>query len=290
MKRVRFLLFGAFLSLIILSGCQDLPPDVYDSRVFVEAYLIVDRPIDDVKIMFTQSLSDSFSYENSYIRDADVFIKYNSKKIKLVTDATGERGYYYPDTNVKVLPDTKYELEVILSDGSVLTAETNTPNPFKWIVPPPPTLYYPKDTVDLSDATDTIKISWERNPSALYYFIRISNLDTANYGKYLVPPTADSNRRVYKPFSNPESPSYTRTQSWGFVPLSESPVVWSTFKWYGKHRISIFTPDFNFIRWSLQYFRSGQYDPLLGNINGGIGCFGSASQIDADMFLVWPNP
>jgi len=285
-----YIILTASITLIAMTSCEDLPPDIYDKRAYVEAYLIVDKPIDEIKIMFTQSLSDSFDYEKSYIRDADVFIKYNSQKIKLVTDAEGERGYYYPDTNIKVLPETKYELEIILKDGSVLTAETFTPKPFKWITPPPAYLYYPKDTVDLSDATDTIKISWERNPSALYYFIRIASLDTLNYGKYLSPPTEDLNRRVYKPFANPENPGYNRTQNWGFVPLPETPVVWSTFKWYGSHRISILTPDYNFIKWSLQYFRSGSYDPLLSNIEGGIGCFGSASEIDADVFLIWPNP
>ena len=285
------ILIGFLLLVFFISACEDLPPDIYDPKIYVETYLIVDKPIEQVKIMYTQSVSDTFRYENNFIRNADVSIHYNDKTLNLITDANGINGYYYPDTNIKVLPATEYKLEVRLKNGSLITAKTFTPNRFNWIVAPPQEYYYPKDTVNLSDGKDTAKISWEKNAFAIYYLIRVACLDTVNYGKYISPPTADSNRRVYKPYGNPKKPSYKRTQIWGFLPANETPVVWTFFKWYGKQRISILTPDFNMLKWSLQYFQTGQYDPLLGNIEGdGIGIFGSASEIDADMFLYWPNP
>ena len=291
MKNLRYILPLLIAAAFLFNACEDLPPQVYEPKVYVETYLIVDHPFEQVKIMRTQALTDTFKYENTFIRDAEVLIRYKDKTLRLVTDATGIDGYYYPDTNVKVLPETEYRLEVRLKDGSHITAKTFTPKRFSWQVPPPIEVNYPKDTVNFSDATDPIKIKWEKNPSALYYFIRIACLDTLHYGKYLTPPTPDSNRRTYKPYANTSGPSYTRTQIWSFIPVNETPVVWTFFKWYGKQRVSVFTPDFNFLKWSLQYFRSGQYDPLLGNIEGdGIGIFGSASEIDADFFLYWPNP
>ena len=287
----KFNILSLLLITVILFGCQDLPPSVYEPKVYVESYLIVDHPVEHIKIMTTQSLTDSFNLEKSFIRDADVFIHYNNKSLKLVSDANGIDGYYYPDTTIKVLPKTEYELEVTLKNGSTITGKTFTPDRFNWINIPATTLHYPKDTINFSDATDTMKVSWERVQNAIYYLIRITCLDTALYGKYLTPPTADSNRRVYKPFSNPKRPSYRSKQTWGFVPINEVPIVWTFFKWYGKHRISILVPDFNFLKWSLQYFQAGQYDPLLGNIKGdGIGVFGSASEVDAEFFLFWPNP
>ncbi len=290
MKNINKILIALIVALYIFTACEDLPPDTYLPQVYVETYLIVDKPIENVKLMFTQALTDTFRYENSFIRDADVLIHYNNKTLKLVCDASGIDGYYYPDKSIKVLPETEYRLEVKLKSGSIIKAKTFTPRRFKWTVPPTPTLQYPKDTLKLSDSPDTLKIAWERVPNTIYYFIRIACMDTLLYGKYLTPPTKDSNRRVYKPYANTESPSYNRTQIWGFVPLNEAPVVWTFFKWYGKQKISVLAPDFNFLKWSLQYFQMGQYDPLLGNIEGeGIGIFGSASEIDFDSFLYFPK-
>ena len=288
MKMILKILY-ALIPVLLVIGCQDLPPDVYEPKTYVEAYLIVDHPFEQIKIMTTQSLSDSFKLEESFVRDADVFIHYQDKTLKLVTDAKGTDGYYYPDTSLKVMPQTEYELEIRMKNGGLITAKTMTPQRFQWINEPPPTLQYPKDTINFSDAEDTLKVSWTKVPFAIYYFVRITCLDTALYGKYLNPPTLDSNRRVFKPFVNPDNPGYNRTQTWGFVPVNEVPVVWTFFKWYGKQRISILTPDFNFLKWSLQYFQARQYDPLLGNVKGdGIGIFGSASEIDAEFFLFWP--
>jgi hypothetical protein len=290
MKNNNYILHLLILLTLLISSCEDLPPQVYEPKTYVETYLIVDHPLEHVKIMKTQALTDTFKYENTFIRDAEVLIHFNNRTLRLVTDSKGIDGYYYPDTNIKVLPETEYKLEIHLKDGSLITAKTFTPKRFGWLTPPPTDVYYPKDTVNFSDATDTIKIKWEHNPSAMYYFIRIACLDTALYGKYLTPPTSDSNRRTYKPYANTNSPSYTRTQIWSFIPVNETPVVWTFFKWYGKQRVSVFTPDFNFLKWSLQYFQSGQYDPLLGNIEGdGIGIFGSASQIDSDFFVYFPQ-
>ena len=266
-----------------------MPPDVYNPKTYVEGYLIVDRPIEDIKVMMTQPVLDSFNYEKSIIRDADVFIKFKNQKLKLSIDLTGERGYYYPDTNIKVLPEIKYNLEIILKDGTTITASTVTPKVFNWVEQPPVELQFPTDTIDFKDATDTIRIKWEKNTNVLYYFIRITCIDTALYGKYLIPPTVDSNRRVYKPFARRESPRFKSTTLWGLIPSNSTPVVWTYFKWYGMHRLSILSPDYNFMRYSIQYFRENQYNPLFSNIQNGIGCFGSAAEIDAYSFVLFPK-
>ena len=290
MKNNINILATVVILLFLLASCEDLPPNVYDPKPYVEAYLIVDQPIKNVRIMWTQSLTDTFNYEKSFIRDAEVLLHFNDKTIKLISPRSGTDGYYYPDTNLKVLPQTEYKLDILLKDGSNITVTTYTPGRFNWTIPPPPELYYPQDTINLSDAPDTLKLAWEKNPPGIYYFIRVQCLDTANYGIYLNPPTADSNRRVYKPYDKPNNPNYTKTQIWGMVPLNETPVVWTFFKWYGKQKVSVLTPDYNFMKWALQYFRTGQYNPLLGNIKGdGIGIFGSASEIDAEVFLYMPR-
>lgn len=281
-----YLLFS-LLGLIFFTSCEELPPDIYEPVPFVEGVLIVDKPIEDIRVMWTQPLTDSLDYEKSLIRDATVFIKFDDQKLLLTTETTGDKGYFYPDTSVLIQPNKTYELEIILKDGTVITSSTFTPSRFNWTKQPPNILQFPKDTINYTDATDTVKISWDRVNQAFFWFIRVACLDTLEYGKYLQPPTNEPNRRIYRPFSNPERPSYRRTVTWGLLPLNEAPVVWTSFKWYGRHRISIISPDFNYLRWSLQYFRSGQYDPLLSSVNNAIGYFGSASEINSDFILIY---
>ncbi len=276
---------------VILNSCQDAPPNVYIEQNYVESYLIVDEPIRFVKLMKTSPVSDSFKYDNAFIRDARVLIKVDGQTIQLICDAAGSNGYYNPDTTLLVQPSKKYDLEITLKDGTLMTGSTRTPARFNWINSPPDSLYYPKDTLNLTDGTKE-KISWEKNPDVkFYYIIRIKSLDTLEYGKYLPTPTEEKNRRIYTFFGGGKnSPDYLESTRWAMVPAPETPIVWTTFKWFGLNEVTIMVADANFMKWSLQYFRTNQYNTLLGNINNGIGSFGSASQISKRTFLYKNQP
>lgn len=276
---------------ILLNSCQDSPPNVYIEQNYVESYLIVDQPIRFVKVMRTAPTTDSFKYDDTFIRDAQVKIRVDGRVIQLICDAAGSNGYYNPDTTELVQPGKKYDLEITLKDGTVMTGSTKTPARFKWINTPPDSVYYPKDTLNLTDGTKE-KISWEKNPDLkFYYIIRIKCLDTLEYGKYLSPSKDEKNRRIFSSFGGGRnSPDYLETTRWAMVPSQETPIVWTTFKWFGKNEVTVMVADPNFMKWSLQYFRSNQYNSLLGNIKNGIGSFGSASQITKTVFLYKNQP
>ena len=276
---------------LALYGCQDAPPNDYIEQNYVESYLIVEQPIRYVKVMRTLSVTDSFNYEKSFIRDAQVLIKMGNKSFPLVCNQSGTDGYYFPDTTYLVEPNKKYDLEITLKDGTVMTGSTMTPARFDWTEPVADVIYYPKDTLNLTDGTkDTIR--WQSNPNVkFYYLIRVKSLDTLEYGKYLSPATNEKNRRIYTSFrGGKDSPEYRETTRWGMVPLPETPIVWSAFKWFGKNELSIFVADKNFMIWTLQYFRTNQYNSVLGNIKNGIGSFGSASMISKTTFLMKNQP
>jgi len=277
------LLIIIFLSLL-LNSCGDNPPVDYQSQNFVEAYLIVDKPITGVNLMLTQSVTDSFNYANSFIRNADVFIKYNGITLKLVIDPTGDKGYYYPDTSLLVLPETIYNLEIRLKSGIVITATDTTPARFKWIAEPPDTLDYPLDSIHFSNGTDTI-VRWSASNHNYPYILRTKCLDTMQYGKYINGDTTEKNRRCYRPHPNMASPNYTELTAWGIIPNYETGILWTGFKWYGLYDITVQSPDLAYLQWMVQYMRQSQYNPLLGNIKNGIGTFSSASQISKTVFI-----
>ena len=273
--------------LIILSSCGDDAPMDYIPRNFVEAYLFVDQPIKEIKVLRSQPLNKEFIYEDSFIKDANVKIILGSDTLQLNYNLDDKNGYFYPDTSLKVLSDTTYYLEVYLKDGTFMHAKTHTPKRFEWIKKPFAEIYYPKDTLNLP-VVDSLRISWTKIPDVNFFLLSVDNLDTLNYGKYLNPPTDEKNRRAPS-FLTRNDKLYRETSVWNFIANNETPTVWFSFRWFGKHRVSIFAPDYNFLRWFLQSFNPN-YSPILSNIEGGNGVFGSASVISSDFFLYKNQP
>lgn len=280
MKRLKYL-FG--LALCLHFGCEDPVPTDYIPQYYVEAFLIVDHPIDLIRIQRTQPITDSFKLSNTLVKDAVVKIFVDDRALLLNYRDTGNvdfRGYYYPDTSYKVEPNKVYKLEVTTADGIKITGITQTPERFQWISPPPDTLIFPTDTINFKDKS-LVKIKWTTVKNMLYYLIVAHCLDTLEYGKYLNPPLDIKNRRIY----NPNPTKDADVTNWDAIPNTEYTIFWLLFKWYGKHKIYIYAPDFNFLRWVLQHFRDSQINPLLSSVDGAIGVFGSASKISSDLFL-----
>ena len=273
MKRILQIFLVIIFTIFIIS-CEDPAPTDYTPSYFVEALLIVDEPIKEIRVLESQPLKDSFNYNNSLIKNANIQISEGDNIYNLIFSQNDSNGYYYPDTNYKVKPNTKYKLKVILDNGKEITGETTTPTPFNWIIHPEYYIQYPKDTVNLPSP---FSIQWELGNSIIYYIVSIRCLDTLNYGKYLEQPSDEKNRRITRPWNMQES-YYRDFSYWVIVPSSKVPVVWTVFKWYGLHEVTVYAPDYNFLRWMVQTM-SGEINPLLSSVQGAYGYFGSASAI-----------
>jgi hypothetical protein len=286
-KNIALLIIGVF-SIFIFSACEDAIPSDYIEAKFVEAYLIVDEPIINIVLMNTQPVNQKFEYNNSLIRNAEVKIIGDGKEFILSIDTAGEKGYFYSDSTYLVKPNTQYKLEIrIPGYTDVITSETTTPSRFKYIKTSGEFLYYPKDSVKLP-ALDSFKLEWEKVPNINFFLIDIRCLDTIEYGKYLLPPTEEKNRRIERPWNQDEM--YREISNYGLIPNTKTPVVWLSFKWFGKHEFSVFAPDWNYLRWFIQNYTKNQYDPKLSNMKNAMGVFGSASAARDTFFLVKNQP
>ncbi|MGQ9819394.1 MAG: DUF4249 family protein [Candidatus Kapaibacteriales bacterium] len=280
MEKLRYIFVFSFL---LLFGCEDPVPTDYIPQYYVEAFLIVDQPIDLIRIQRTQPINDTFKLSNALVKDAVVKILVDEKELLLNYRDTGNidfRGYYYFDTSYKVEPNKIYKLEVITADGKKITGVTQTPERFQWTKLPPDTLIFPTDTINFKDK-QPVKIKWTPVTNMFYYFVVSHCLDTLEYGKYLNPPLELKNRRIYRPNPNIDAD----VTNWDAIPNTEYQIFWLLFKWYGKHKIYVYAPDFNYLRWVLQHFRGSQINPLLSSVDGAIGVFGSASRISSNIFL-----
>ncbi len=277
------------ITVLAVTACEDQPPTDYLPVPYLEAYLLVDQPIDNIVVAISQPLTEAFDYASMMSADAEVVISANGVDYPLaynVRDGVG--SYRFPDTTYRVQPETRYSIRVRMADGTTMSAETTTPKKIAWTIPPRPVLQYPQDTTQLF-SPDSLRIAWTAG-NAAEFIIRVTVLDTLGYGMYLTPPTAEINARTNNvPFEDPEDPPfYTRTR-WGFIQTNQAPTVWAAFRWYGRNEVAILAPDKALLDWfkATQWGgRSVEYRPEYSNVRGGIGVFGSASVAAQELFLV----
>ena len=286
---IKHIVFGLFaLNILGLASCEDPVAFDYIPEYAVEAYLLVDEPITGVMITKSQPVADTFVYENSIVRDAKVHIIRDQRDTLTLQFYPSGRGgeYRLPDSNLLIQPSTRYDLLVVLPDGKRVRGTTYTPKRVEWINAPRSVLQYPVDTLNLF-APDSLSISWTPIEGIPEYLIAISCLDTIGYGKYLDPPTLDSNRKIFRFFRrNPDNPRLRELTLYGFIQGTKAPVVWTAFRWYGKHKLSIFAPDPNFVKWFKAGWGGNQYDYRLASVEGGLGVFASGSYVEQETFLL----
>jgi|YNPBryulayer2012_1023412.scaffolds.fasta_scaffold08962_2 hypothetical protein len=272
--------------LVILSACGDDIPTDYKPENVLEAILLVGEPIQNIAVLQTQPVTAKYNQYKAFIKDAEVKVIGDGQIFPLVFNFdTLKPGYFYPDKNYLIKPATEYRVEVRLKDGTLLTGTTTTPTEISWQTRVKKQLQYPKDTINLPQS-DTISWTWANGYD--YYIIAITCLDTLEYGKYLTPPTAEKNRRVYNPFIRDFR--YKEQSGSGLLPATKTRIVWSAFKWFGLHEVAVMAADWNLVRWYLQNVGVNAVNPLLGSVEGGIGVVGSAYAIRDTFFLLKNQP
>jgi len=289
----KFLIWGLFI-FFALTACEDPVPNDYIEETYIEAYLHVDEPIQNIFVFRTLPVLDSFEFKDAYIRDAIVTIKELNengtvaKIFNLDFDTELKKGFYYKDANEKIKPETTYSLEILLPNNEVIKSETTTPPKISFIKDLPKVVNYPKDTISLPK-DESYVTQWTSNSSYPYYFISVQCLDTLNYGKYLQPPTSQKNRKLNFPWLK-EKEALQERKEWAFIINDQTPLVWSVFKWYGYHEAVVYIGDGNYTRWFLQIRMKNQIDKLLSSIEGknAFGCFGSVYALRDTFMLVQP--
>jgi hypothetical protein len=285
------MIWAAVAAIVIFSaGCEELPPTDYKEHSYLEAFLIVGEPIENIRVIGSQPIGAVYSLEDAIIRDAEITIMTEGETIDLAFRDGELPGYYDPQGHI-VKPQTKYEIEVNLPGGETISGKTFTPPEFDWIRPPKPYMHFPEDTLKLP-SVDSLIIEWEGYDKYPMYLLSVKCLDTLSYGKYLDPPTAEKNRRSWNIMRDQEG-MYDEISFWTFMGNTQTYTVWTAFKWFGLHEVSIYRPDYNMLRWFMQYqnFEGDYYNEILSSVEGdGIGCFGSASMVTDTSFLYKNQP
>jgi len=282
----RYTMIAVLLLALTVVACEDPVPNDYVPEIYVEGFVIAGRPLSRVKVAKTLPLTMPYSAKDAAIKDAEVIVLENGNPITMqfVDDTLG--GYYRAaDTSFRVKHNSEYILTV-RALGTTLQATARTLAPFDWTAPPRDTIMYPGKENETKQY-DSLKISWQGQTGVGLYVLGIECLDTNGYGSYLVPPTSDTNTRIRDEEFDDGTLIANETFRYGFALVSNSPVVWRAFKWYGQHSIHVLSGDGAFQEWFQMVGggRRSQYDYRLSNMTGGLGVWAGASEIESPLFL-----
>ncbi len=282
---------AALLASLMLVSCGDPVPTDYQEELMVEGFVFVGEPIHDIRVLRTLPITDTFRFADAAVRDAQVRITADGVPlaVEYVPDSLGGT-YRVVDVQYRAMPGVRYDIEVV-AIGKKLTATTTTPDTFEWMQAPKDTLPYPGRLLELT-RNDSLDVSWTPVTGVGQYIVAVECVDTLGYGKYLTPPTADTNRRIRDQdrFDNGTLIANERVR-FGFSILPRAPTVWSVFKWFGQQEIRVYAGDQAFQEWfrMVGFGRRSSYDYRLSNVKGGLGTWGSASVIRKASFLKKDN-
>lgn len=289
----RLLLSSLFIITgLLFVGCEDPVPTDYTEEIMLEGLLLVGEPLQDVRILRTLPVTDTFSFSRAALPEAKIAVTANGIDVPMEYVPDDRGGTWRAvDTTYRVLPNVLYSV-VVQARGATLTASTRTPVTFSWTTTPRTWIQFPHPDSLLTAVDDSLLVSWTQVAKTQLYIIGLTCLDTAGYGEYLNPLTADTNERTVRPkpdfFDRSGTLIANERTTLGATPFTTSQTVWGVFRWYGQHELRVYAPDEAFLEWFYLVGggRRSSYDYRLGNINGGLGVWGSASLVKQRSFLI----
>ena len=172
MKKLVKIVLLAPVIIIAAAGCdQGSPVEPAESLLVVQAYLYAGKPVDDIRLTSTLSLSAEDSLAPT-VHDADVVLWKQGNSYGLIA-SSGDSGYYhYPGNDLDVNSGDDFSIE-ILYNGQTVYAETSVPELPDNAALSSGTLYVPGDInpfdTDWDPEDYSIDLTWSNEDSSLFY-------------------------------------------------------------------------------------------------------------------------
>lgn len=134
---IRNLFFICFSMVLCVSGCELYPQDDYQEYYSVEAYLVANRSLPQVRVTHTLPADEEYLLEKAAVNDADVEIRLldgNGAVEETYGYILESNGIYRSLNAEQVLPQRRYELNVALPQRDEnITAQTLVPGSFNMV-------------------------------------------------------------------------------------------------------------------------------------------------------------
>ncbi len=285
--------FFPFIALFLLVSCDLYKQDSYKQQYVVEAYLLSLKPLPEIDLSLTSPVNQFYDRAQLSIENAQVTVnEYDEDGTLTWTGSFSHslQGRYTPDEAGKlVLPRRSYELvATIPPNGDILRAVTVVPDTFSLKAINATELPYQ----GIEQFRLTLTPSFYPGRQG-YYIFSTRTLDPDNaemtpfYAEF-----ADSREESFVVSSGIINQASTRPNGGELVELT---FPWIGVAFYGPNRIAAAAIDnnmYDFIRTiGIQQMGNqspGEIENFISRVEGGIGIFGSYSEITVDVEVLKP--
>jgi hypothetical protein len=281
-------LFTVLCSAFLLASCELYEQDTYVEQVVVESYQIALKPMSDVILTRTSPIFEEYNKEARSINDASVLIREVSpsgQTSQVIAFIRTGQGIYSPaEPEIIVKPKYKYELEAVIPSMDVrISTFTVVPDTFSIKgINATALVYQGPEQFEL-----TLTPSYFPGRQSYYIFTN-ETLDPENAEFTRFYADADGDRADFYRVSSGIINQTSTSQNGEFVELT---FPWIGVAFYGPNRLRASAIDdnmYDYIR-SLQIqgggstLSPGEIENIISNVRGGIGVFGSYSEVSIEI-------
>jgi len=242
------------LSLLFSCVKGDLVKDQLDETLVVNAFLDINKPIENIQLSRLNALSGDVNQ-----KDIDAHVRILHEDEEYVLDEISEGLYGLNDPSILVEPDGHYEL-IIDADGKTLTASTRTPLDHMGYT-------VTKSEIVANEVGDQLDITFTEVPSFdVFYLVKIVPLDETLQPVVVVNPTARDEKSffVYNGDNNIVS------------------ILGTYFTYLGKHEIEVHRINEAFLPLFSSSFSDDGF-ASSGNIMNGLGNFVGTERVSVEI-------
>ncbi len=291
-------LFVALFLALGLAACDSVDPSTFEEQYIVEAYLIANEPLQQVRLSTTAALDANYDFNAFSVRNAQVQVQLLTEAGQVETaydfaEVDTLPGVYVPLQEPLVQPLRRYRLQITTATGGAISGDTFVPGAFEILNDPAASLVY-QGSAQLEFIVT--RSSFPGRDQA-YFTVVTEALDPQV--DQLVPFAS----ALYDDGEGEDLDSFIIT---GSPPFNEANFdlnpdntltiryPWLGISFYGPNRIRLNAIDdnlYDFLRSvSIQQggstFSPGEIPDIINRLDGAIGVFGSYARVVYDLNVV----
>lgn len=297
----KLILIPLMVSLLaVTQGCDLYPQDDYQEFYVVEAYLVANQELPQIRLSKTLPVDVEYSFEEAAVSDANVTVRLLNEQGNAETEVPYQlqsRGVFTPEVNLTVEPEKWYELEITFPNGDApLRSQTLVPGLFETVeVASDSVVYQSEDQITVTTTRSsypgrqsyfvfTVRSEEPSEEKLTPFYLDIFNEDDGELSEYAINSSGIINEGNYE--QNPDNTLTLR-------------VPWLAIAFYEKNEIIANAIDDNLY----DFLRSrevqtgdgpstlppGEIQNVIYNVEGGIGIFGSMATTANTVFVERPQ-
>ena len=297
------------IALALLSACDATAPSDHNAETVIEAYLIADAPLPEIRVFRTEDINADFEFDRLAVSNASVSVSLlgnqsNPERQFGYVPHLSRRGVYLPEDEHSVIPGRNYLLDVrIPGDPVPVSAETTIPGRFEIVRVNADTLVY--------QAEEQYSVSITRSEYPGRQAIYIQSVEALDPGVRRLTPLyldeiygiKDENDADLDFLDPSEMDPYILGSS---HPINEQnydvnpdgsliiPLPWFGVAFYGNSRVSTTAIDdalYDFIRFQTvqqggSTLSPGEIPDVLDHIENGRGVFGGMARVESIVHIL----